>query len=101
MKRATLMLMLSVSWPLLAIAADPAPAQADPEPKPLQSTQIQTMQIQTTQTQTIPDTRPLRGPEDFILPDPELRPHAGKDTGAQERVPSPQLPGNASVLDGF
>lgn len=96
MKRATLMLMLSVSWPLLAIAADPAPAQADPEPKPLQSTQIQTMQIQTT-----PDTRPLRGPEDFILPDPELRPHAGKDTGAQERVPSPQLPGNASVLEGF
>lgn len=91
MKRATLMLMLSASWPLLAIAADLAPAQADPEPKPLQPTEVR----------TTPDTRPLRGPEDFVLPDTELRPPAGKDTIAQERVPSPQLPGNASVLDGF
>ncbi len=96
MKRATLMLMLSASWPLLTSAADPAPVQVDPEPKPLQSMQIQTMQIQTT-----PDIRPLRGPEDFVLPDTELRPHAGKETAAQERVPSPQLPGNASVLEGF
>jgi hypothetical protein len=87
MRRATLLLMLSASWPLLAIAADPAPVQADFEPKPLQSTE----------TRATPDNRPLRGPEDFVLPAPELTPRTGKEAGPQDRAPNP----NAPVLEGF
>lgn len=91
MRRATLMLMLFVSWPLLALAADPAPAQADFEPKPLRSTEIQ----------ATPQTTPLRGPEDFVLPASELAPHTARDTGNQERLPSPQAPSPAPALEGF
>lgn len=40
MRRATLILMLSVNWPTLVIAADPAPAQVDIEPKPLRPTEV-------------------------------------------------------------
>lgn len=91
MLRATLMLMLSVSWPLLALAADPAPAQADFEPKPLRSAEIHPTSQPT----------PLRGPEDFALPASELAPDTGKGTGSQERLPSPQAPSPAPVLEGF
>ena len=34
------MLMLSVNWPTLAIAVDPAPAQVDIEPKRLRTTEV-------------------------------------------------------------
>ena len=91
MRRATLILMLSVSWPTLAIAADPAPVQADIEPKPLRPTEMQ----------ATPDTQPLRGPEEFALPASDLVPLTGKDTGARERAPSPQSPSVAPVLEGF
>ncbi len=91
MLQATLMLMLSVSWPLLALAADPAPAQADIEPKPLRSTEIQ----------ATPQTTPLRGPEDSVLPASELAPHTARDTGSQERLPNPQAPSPAPALEGF
>ena len=91
MRRATLIMMLSVSWPVLAIAADPALLQSDFEPKPLPSREIR----------AIPDAPHLRGPEDFILPAPELVPHIRKDAGPQERAPSPQSPSNAPVLEGF
>ncbi len=91
MLRATLMLMLYVSWPLLALAADPAPAQADFEPKPLRSAEIHPTS----------QTTPLRGPEDFVLPAPELAPDTGKGTGGQERLPSPQAPSPAPALEGF
>jgi hypothetical protein len=87
MIRVTLILMLAASCPLLAIAADPAPVQADFEPKPLQPTEIR----------AAPDTRPLRGPEDFVLPAPELAPSTIKETGAQDRATNP----NAPVLEGF
>ena len=91
MPRAILILMLSMSWPLLATAADPAPVQADFEPKPLQSKEMPA---------TL-DTRPLRGPEDFILPATELAPRTDKDTVTQERVPNRQSQTNAPVLEGF
>ena len=91
MRRATLILMLSVNWPTLAIAADPAPAQVDIEPKPLQPIELQ----------ATPNTQPLRGPEDFALPGSDLVPFMGKDTGARERAPSPQSPSVAPALEGF
>ena len=87
MIQVTRLLMLSASWPLLAIAADPAPVQADFEPKPLQSTEIR----------STPDIRPLRGPEDFVLPAPVLAPSTGEETGTQDRVTNP----NATILEGF
>lgn len=91
MLRAICILMLSLSWPLLAIAADPAPVQADFEPKPLQSKEMPAPL----------DPAPLRGPEDFILPAPELAPRTGKDTGTQDRVSNRQSQTNAPVLEGF
>ncbi len=91
MLRATLILILSVSWSVLAIAADPAPAQADFEPKLLRPPEVH----------ATPDTTPMRGPEDFALPASEPAPRKGKDAGAQERAASPQGPGNAPVLEGF
>jgi len=51
--------------------------------------------------QATPDTRPLRGPEDFDLPGSDLVPLKGKDTGARERAPSPQSPSVAPALEGF
>lgn len=90
MLRATLIVMLSVNWPVLAIAADPAPAQADFEPKLLRPPEVP----------AAPDTTPLRVPEDFALPASELAPRTGKDSAAQERA-SPQPPGNTPVLEGF
>lgn len=91
MRRTTLILMLSVNWPTLAIAAVPAPVQLDIEPKLLRPTEVQ----------ATPDTRPLRGPEDFALPGSDLAPLTGKDTGARERAPSPQSPSVAPALEGF
>ena len=91
MIRATLILMLFASWHAPAIAADPAPAQADFEPKPLQSTEMH----------AAPDVRPLRGPEDFVLPATELAPGAGKDTGTQSPSSTRQTPTNMPVLEGF
>ena len=91
MPRAPLILMLSASWHLLAIAADPAPMQADFEPKLLRPAEVH----------AAPDTAPLRGPEDFALPASELVPRKVKDAGAQEGATSPQLPSNGQVLEGF
>jgi hypothetical protein len=91
MRRATLILMLSVNWPTLAIAAVPAPVQLDIEPKLLRPTEVQ----------ATPDTPPLHGPEDFALPGSDLAPLTGKDTGARERAPSPQSPSVAPALEGF
>ena len=90
MRRATLIMILSVSWPVLAIAADPAPAQADFEPKLLRPPEVP----------AAPDTPPQRVPEDFALPASELAPRTGKDSAAPGRA-SPQLPGNTPVLEGF
>lgn len=91
MRRATLILMPYVNWPTLAIAAVPAPVQLDIEPKLLRPTEVQ----------ATPDTRPLRGPEDFALPGSDLAPLTGKDTGARERAPGPQSPSVAPALEGF
>jgi hypothetical protein len=91
MLRATLILILSVNWSVLAIAADPAPAQADFEPKLLRPPEVH----------LAPDTTPMRGPEDFALPASKPAPRTGKDTGAQERAASPQPASNAPVLEGF
>ena len=91
MPHAMLILMLSAIWPLLALAADPAPAQADFEPKPLRSAEMQTP----------PDTAPLRGPEDFAMPAPELAPRTDGYPAAQEPISDPKLPSNPSVLEGF
>ena len=91
MLRATLIIMLSMSWPVGAIAADPAPAQADFEPKPLRPAEMH----------AAPDASPLRGPEDFALPALDLVPRNGTDTGAQERAATPQRPSNAPALEGF
>jgi len=91
MPKATLTLMLSVSWPLSALAADPAPAQADFEPKPLRSAEMP----------ATPQTTPSRGPEDFVLPTSDLAPDTVKNMGSQERSPSPQAPSHAPALEGF
>ena len=91
MIRATLILMLFASCPLLAVAADPAPAQADFEPKPLQATE----------TRAKPDPQTLPGPEDFVLPVPTSAPITGKDTDTLAPAPERQVPTNAQILDGF
>lgn len=91
MPRATLILMLSASLPLLALAADPAPAQADFEPKPLRSAEMHAP----------PDTTRLRGPEDFALPASESAPRAGGNTASREPASDQHLPSNAPVLEGF
>lgn len=93
MKRRTLLLILSATFPVLAMAADPAPPEADPEPRLKRAPQDT--------TRTAPEGKILSGPEDFLLPAPADSPRAVNAPASSESVNGTRQPGAPSVLEGF
>lgn len=93
MKRRTLLLILSATFPALVMAADPAPPEADPEPRLHRAPQDT--------TRTTPDGKILSGPEDFLLPAPTDVPRAVKAPASSESVTGTRQPDAPSVLEGF
>lgn len=91
MKRRTLLLILSATFPVLAMAADPAPPQADPEPRLKRAPQEA--------TRAAPEGKILSGPEDFLLPAPADLPRTV--TEPSDSVTGTRQPGAPSVLEGF
>lgn len=93
MRHHTLLTLLSVALPWLALAADPAPAESDPEPK--------------LAPQPVPVTRatagspPAHGPEDFpgLLP---VEVPGGAHRPQKSTQPTDAIsPDQPSVLEGF
>ena len=91
MKRRTLLLILSATFPVLALAADPAPPQADPEPRLKRAPQDP--------TRATPEGKILSGPEDFLLPGPADLPRTSAEPS--ESVTGTRQPDAPSVLEGF